>query len=95
MRNTPGAVWFIFDQTTSRLHDPYDMAEIDRYIDAFPGQPVFLVTGGELPPTLPADRFTRLGTVTQRLTMWRESTSERPTEAKHLEGDMVVWRVSP
>jgi hypothetical protein len=94
VRNTPGAVWFIFDQVTSRLHPPYDIAEIDAYVDAFPGQPVFLVTGGDLPPNLPADRFTRLGTVTQRLTMWRESQSEVPSEAEVLEGDLVVWRVS-
>jgi len=94
LRNTPGAVWFIFDQVVSRLHPPYDITEIDGYVDAFPGQPVFVVTGGELPTNLPADRFTRLGTVTQRLTMWKESQSEVPSEAEVLEGDMVVWRVS-
>jgi hypothetical protein len=95
MRNTPGAVWFIFDQVTSRLHPPYDIAEIDGYVDAFPDLPVFLVTGSsDLPPNLPADRFTRLGTVTQRLTMWRESQSEVPSEADVLEGDLVVWRVT-
>jgi hypothetical protein len=93
LRNTPGAVWFIFDQVTSRLHSPYDIAEIDGYVDAFPGQPVFLVTSGDLPASLPADRFTRLGTVTQRLTMWRESQSEVPAEADVLAGDLVVWRV--
>jgi hypothetical protein len=93
VRNTPGALWFIFDQVTSRLHAPYDIAEIDGYVDAFPGQPVFLVTGGDLPPNLPANRFTRLGSVTQRLTMWRESQSEVPSGADVLEDDLVVWRV--
>jgi hypothetical protein len=94
IRNTPGAVWFIFDQVTSRLHSPYDIAEIDGYVDAFPGQPVFLVTSGDLPANLPADRFTHLGTVTQRLTMWKESQSQVPSEAEVLEGDLVVWRVT-
>jgi hypothetical protein len=94
MRNTPGAVWFIFDQITARLHQDVDMAEVDGYVDAFPGQPVFLVTRGDLPGGLPADRFTRLGTVTQRLSMWKESQSEVPSEAEVLEGDLVVWRVT-
>jgi 4-amino-4-deoxy-L-arabinose transferase-like glycosyltransferase len=93
IRNTPGAVWFIFDQTTSRLHEPYEIAEIDRYVEAFPDQPVFLVTGGDLPADLPPDRFTRLGTVTERLSMWKESQSEIPSEARLREDDLVVWRV--
>jgi hypothetical protein len=94
IRNTPGAVWFIFDQITSRLQQDDDMAEIDGYVDAFPSHPIFLVTSGDLPGGLPADRFTRLGTVTQRLTMWKESQSEVPSEAEVLEGDLVVWRVT-
>jgi hypothetical protein len=55
---------------------------------------VFLVTSGGLPANLPADRFTHLGTVTQRLTMWKESQSQVPSEAEVLEGDLVVWRVT-
>jgi hypothetical protein len=94
MRNAPGAVWFIFDQVTSRLHADDDIDEIERYGDAFPGQPVFLVTHDDLPPGLPADRFTEAGTVAHQLTMWEESTSERPDEAFVFRGELVLWRLT-
>jgi hypothetical protein len=95
MRNTPAVVWFVFDQVTARLHPEYDIDEIAAYQRAFPDQPVFLVTHGELPSHLPPGRFRSAGTVTEQLTMWEESTSERPDEAVGLRGDLVLWRLVP
>jgi hypothetical protein len=94
MRNVPTTLWFVFDQITARLHAEADIDEIDGYGDAFPGQPVFVVAHAELPPGLPAERFTLAGTVTQQLTMWEESTSERPDEAFVVRADLVLWRLT-
>jgi 4-amino-4-deoxy-L-arabinose transferase-like glycosyltransferase len=94
MRNTPAAVWFIFDQVAARLQRDFDMQEIDGYRDAFPGQPVFLVTHGPLPAHLPAERFAEAGMVSQRLSMWDESQREVPLEGEVLQSDLVFWRVT-
>lgn len=94
MRNTPAAVWFIFDQVAARLQPDFDMQEIGTYRDAFPGQPVFLVTHGPLSTHLPAERFTEAGTVSQRLSMWGESQSEVPLEGEVLQSDLVFWRLT-
>jgi hypothetical protein len=94
VRNVPGTVWFVFDQVTARLHAEPDIDEIERYGEAFPGQPVFVVSHDELPPSLPAERFTLAGTVTQQLTMWEESTSERPDEAFVVRDDLVFWQLT-
>jgi hypothetical protein len=95
MRNTPAVVWFVFDQVAARLRPEDDMEDIDAYQRAFPDQPVFLVTHGDLPGHLPRRRFSNAGTVTEQLTMWEESTSERPDEAQVLRGDLVLWRLVP
>jgi hypothetical protein len=94
MRNVPGIVWFVFDQIAARLPADVDIDEIERYADAFPGQPVFVVTHGELPSGLPAERFAPGGTVTQQLTVWEESTSERPDEAFVVRADLAFWRLT-
>ena len=93
MRNTAAVVWFVFDQVVSRLHADDDIDDIDAYQRAFPDQPVFLVTHGDLPRDLPPGRFSKAGAVTEQLTVWEESTSERPDEAVLLRGHLVLWRL--
>jgi hypothetical protein len=88
-------VWFVFDQLTAHLHRGYDINEIDSYQRAFPDQPVFLVTHADLPANLPPERFTHAGDVSSKITMWEESTSERPDEATVVGGDLVLWRLIP
>jgi hypothetical protein len=95
MRNTAAVVWFVFDQVVSRLRADDDIDDIDAYHRAFPDQPVFLLTHGDLPGDLPRSRFSRAGAVTEQLTMWEESTSERPDEAVSPRGDLVLWRLVP
>jgi hypothetical protein len=95
MRNTAAVVWFVFDQVVTRLHPDDDIDEIDAYQRAFPDQPVFLVTHGDLPGHLPPSRFRNAGAVTEQLTMWEESTSERPDEAIVLRGHLELWRLVP
>jgi hypothetical protein len=95
MRNTAAVVWFVFDQVVSQLRADDDIDDIDAYQRAFPGQPVFLVTHGDLPRDLPHSRFSKAGAVTEQLTVWEESTSERPDEAVSLRGQLVLWRLVP
>jgi hypothetical protein len=95
IRDTPAAVWFIFDEIAARLPPDYDVTDIDDYQAAFPGQPVYLVThGDDLPANLPTERFTKAGTVVGQLTFWEESTSERPDEPIVLHDGLAVWELT-
>jgi hypothetical protein len=95
MRNTPAVEWFVFEQVAARLHPDYDVDEIDAYQRAFPDQPVFLVTHGDLPGHLPPSRFSNVGSVTEQLSVWEESTSERPDGSVVLRSNLVLWRLVP
>ena len=95
MRNTPTVVWFVFDQVAARLRADDGIDDIDAYQRAFPDQPVFLVTHGELPGNVPPGRFRKAGTVSEQLSVWEESTSDRPDEARVLRSDLVLWRLVP
>lgn len=94
IRNTPGAVWWIFDQTTARLPEGYDISTIDAYRAAFPDQPVYLVTDTDtLPDDLPADRFELANQVVGELTVWEEMLHRRPTDPVTISQGMSIWRL--
>jgi hypothetical protein len=94
-RNAPGAVWLLFDQITARLPVDYDITTIDEYRDAFPDQPVFVVTeGDELPEQLPEDQFRRARTVTQDLHVWEERLDTRPSKEVVVPLGVTVWELA-
>lgn len=93
---TPGAVWWIFDQVTAYLPTQWDLSTIESYQDAFPGQPVFLVTESRrLPARLPDDRFTPAGTIVEDLTVWEERTDRRPDQAETITIRLTAWQLTP
>jgi hypothetical protein len=94
MRNSPLAVWWIFDEIAAKLPPDYDVATVERYQEAFPSQPVYLVLqGGPLPPTLPADRFTQVREVVQPIRHWEESMLLRPDEPVVRPRGLVIWQL--
>jgi hypothetical protein len=97
MRNAPAAVWFIFDEISVWLPRDYDLEEIETYQEAFPDQPVFLVTHGDedLPEGLPPDRFAHVDDVQQKLTLWEESRGARPDEDVVMRQTLSFWQLVP
>ena len=94
-RNAPGAVWLLFDQITARLPVDYDITTIDEYRDAFPDQPVFVVTeGDDLPEQLPEDQFRRARTVTEDLHVWEERLDTRPSKEVVVPLGVTVWELA-
>jgi hypothetical protein len=94
-RDAPAIVWFVFDQVAARLPPDYDVGVVDAYQEAFPELPVFVVAPGEqLPSELPAERFTRSGTVVDDLVVWEESLSERPDDEVRMQWGLSVWRLT-
>ena len=95
MRNSPGIVWFVFDEVAARLPSDYDIATVDEYQEAFPDLPVFVVAPGEgLPDQLPADRFRRSGSVAGEVVAWEESRDERPDEAVTTPWPVSIWQLT-
>jgi hypothetical protein len=91
---TPGAVWWIFDQIAARLPADYDLAVVERYQEAFPDQPVLLVTDSdELPPQLPADRFELAAVVVDDLVVLEETLDRPPEEVRTFTWEVSVWRL--
>lgn len=93
-RNAPGIVWLVFDQLAARLPETYGLDDIEQYGEAFPDQPVFLVTPDpQLPAGLPADRFTDVDTVDGTLVVWDETRDKRPDEAVETDMQVTVWQL--
>lgn len=92
-RNAPGTVWFVFDQVAARLPDGYDVTNVEEYQEAFPNQPVFVVSPGDtLPDNLPADRFSPAGVVTGELTILEETRGYRPEAQVVIPMGVSTWR---
>ncbi len=67
---------------------------VDRYVERFAGQPVFVVADkGELPKGLDPSRFEPVDRVQVDLPMWEESDVSRPDEVRQIPVDIAVWRV--
>ena len=87
-------MWFLFDQVAGCLPADYDIATFDEYADAFPDQPVFLVTDeAELPSELPPDRFEHVRTVEGDVTIWEERLDTRPSEEIVDSQEVTVWEL--
>lgn len=94
LRNTAGAVLWIFGQTAARLPDDYRMSTIERYQAAFPHQPVFIVTDTDhVPPRLPTDRFELAGAVDDEIIVWDEPMTHVPDRAVAVPQYMTIWRL--
>jgi hypothetical protein len=91
-RNLPGPVWFIHDRTTALLPLEPTTEDVSVYADAFPGEPIFVMTSQ---PTLPAGLdealFRRSDSHRVLLPVWEESVFERPDESVTVDSTIVVW----
>jgi len=91
-RNMPGPVWFIHDRTTALLPERARTADVDEYAEAFPGEPVFVLTSEpDLPAGLDASRFRRVASHEAAFPFWDESVVKRPDESTLVAAQIVVW----
>jgi 4-amino-4-deoxy-L-arabinose transferase-like glycosyltransferase len=88
----PTPVWLQRDQLSLLLPtraEPADLAEIRR---AFPGQPVFVVTGPTgLPPGLRPAGLTRVDAFRVGMPFWEQSNTHRPGHNRGLKVDIQIW----
>lgn len=67
---------------------------VDRYVERFAGQPVFVVArNGLLPAGLDPARMQPVDRIQVDLPMWEESDVARPDEVVQIPVDIAVWRV--
>jgi hypothetical protein len=87
-------VWLQEGEISALLPRRPDPAYVRSFVRGFPGQPVFLVANGGAPPPgygdLPLRLVDRIG---QRLPVWEESDTHRPSSARSVAVDFSVWRV--
>jgi hypothetical protein len=91
-RNLPGPVWFIHDRTTALLPVEPTMADVEEYAEAFPGEPIYVLTSdGELPDGLDATRFRESSRHRGAISTWEETVQGRPDESFGLPQLVVAW----
>jgi hypothetical protein len=91
-RNMPGPVWFVHDRTTALLPLEPEMADVEKYAEAFPGEPIVVLTSDPaLPEGFDPARFRRDGEHQGVMSMWEESVTERPDESFDLAPLVVAW----
>jgi hypothetical protein len=88
----PMPLWLHRGQLSLLLPDgagPADLAELRR---AFPGQPVFVVTGRDgLPPNLRGAGLTRADRFRASMPFWEQSATRRPDHNVGIGVDVEVW----
>jgi hypothetical protein len=71
-----------------------NLAYAQRFVHAFPENPVFLIWAGDQPPpgysSLGLDRVDRVALI---MKMWEESDSRRPDKARDVVLDFSVWHI--
>ncbi len=94
-------VWLQEGQISAMIGDrarragPADPAAYVRsFVRGFPGQPVFIVGQGEARPAgLDSLQLTAVDHINQKLPMWQESDTQRPSHAGSWAVDLSVWKV--
>ena len=85
-------VWLQRDQLSVILPPDGTRADLDEIRRAFPGQPVFLVTGSlGLPPTLRQAGLRRVDGFRVAMPFWQESDTERPSRNRGVTAKVEVW----
>jgi hypothetical protein len=89
-------VWLQRDQLSVILPPHGTRADLDRIGRAFPGHPVFVVTGAlGLPPSLRQAGLRKVDGFRVRMPFWQESNTQRPSHDVGLTAKVEVWRVNP
>lgn len=67
---------------------------VHRFTAAFPGQPIFILWGGDQPPptyaSLGLERVDRIALI---MKMWMESDIQRPNDARDVVLDFSIWHI--
>jgi hypothetical protein len=85
-------VWLQRGQLSVILPPKGARADLERIRRAFPGQPVFLVTGAlGLPPQLRHAGLRKVDGFRLRMPFWQESTTTRPSHDVGLAAKVEVW----
>jgi hypothetical protein len=90
----PTTVWLQHGQECALLADVDPMGMIARYRKAFPGDPVFVVTGqNALPAGVDASAVNRVMDLRTATTVWDESDTTRPRGSHLVPLHVQVWHV--
>ena len=85
-------VWLQRDQLSVILPPNGRRADLDEIRRAFPGQPVFLVTGSlGLPPSLRQAGLRRVDGFRVAMPFWQESDTERPSRNRGVTAKVEIW----
>jgi hypothetical protein len=88
----PVPLWLQRDQLSLLLPEPAGPADLAELRRAFPGQPVFVVTGRDgLPPGLRGAGLTRADRFRASMPFWEQSVSSRPDRNVGIRVDVEVW----
>jgi hypothetical protein len=89
-------VWLQRGQLSVLLPPNGTRADLDRIGRAFPGQPVFVVTGAlGLPPSLRPAGLHKVDSFRVRMPFWQESNTQRPAHDVGLTAKVDIWSVGP
>ena len=87
-------VWLQRDQLSVILPPGGTRADLERIQRAFPGQPVFLVTGAlGLPPELRTAGLRRVDGFRVLMPFWQESDTTRPSHDVGVAAKVEIWKV--
>jgi hypothetical protein len=90
-----GPVWLQAGQVSAMIPKSGNRGGYVRsFVRGFPGQPVFVVTGGRARPDgYDGLEFVPMDHVAEQLPFWRESDTARPSSARRLPVNFSIWRV--
>jgi hypothetical protein len=98
-RDLGAAVWLAHDQISvllPRRDEAGAVRAVEAYREAYPDQPVFVVTPGDDPPPGElAEVSEPVHRLLQTFPMWDETTLSRPVEAGLYGIDLTVWELDP
>jgi hypothetical protein len=88
------SVWLQQGQVGALLPARPDPAYVRSFVRGFPGQPVFLVVGGDRPPPGYAGvGLRRVDRFTYRMPVWQETYETRPSSAREVPVPISIWQV--
>jgi hypothetical protein len=98
-RDLGAAVWLAHDQISvllPRRDEAGAVRAVEAFREAYPDQPVFVVTPGDDPPPGElAEVSEPVHRLLQTFPMWDETTLSRPVEAGLYGIDLTVWELDP
>jgi hypothetical protein len=90
-----GPLWFTSGQVSALLEQQPNQRYVETFMEGFPGRRLFVVAeGNTLPDGLSDGDFTRVDEFSQSLTVWEETTHERPSRPTVSDFHISVWELT-